>query len=571
MAALKAILFPAPRKESHVSDIDRLLTSYLSGHVSRRTFVTRLLALGVSMDFVETLLGPGAGHVLASSVPARPPTRSPHAVLVVMDAFRGDYVDRAPMPNLEWLASRGVTYSSAWVGQLESNTVPSHATISTGATPAHQGVIGFSWRDPVTKKEVYTGWYDAVLAGRLERQLDQHHVNSLSKAIKGADPTARIVSVSSEKAYAADAMGGHAADYILYGHEVGKLVKTLGIPHHAPPATFLNRRSLTREAPLGHTELDEFSMTMALESLSAFDPRVLMINLPACDYYGHRVGPSDQTLMPVLVQNCDQQLGRLIKALRDRGVLDETVFIVTGDHGMITNTHRIDSAQIKQVIGESGGDYLFDITGSAGYIWLRNPPAARAVAQALADRIPHVSFSHYQTIESGVYTYHTLAPAGRTVDPAVDAALRYLLGTFAGSIAPDVVLTFEENTIVTSVTYPHGEHSGPTWGSQHVPLVIAGPGIRVGERSTYPARLMDIAPTILTILGIPPTGMDGVVLADALRAPTRAQIAAQDAVAPALSAHRRALATQSAMDLLAQMRGGVPKGRPLAPTRTRDD
>src|SRR5207302_346038 len=102
-----------------------------------------------------------------------------------------------------------------------------------------------------------------------------------------------------------------------------------------------------------------------------------------------------------------------------------------------------------------------DITGSAGYIWLRDPSAARTVAQALVDRVAHVSLSHYQTVESGSYTYHTLAAGGRAVDPGMDAASTYLLGTFAGATAPDIVLSFEENTIVTSTTYPHGEHSGP--------------------------------------------------------------------------------------------------------------
>lgn len=544
-----------------MSEIDRLLTSHLSGRLSRRELIVRLVGLGVGMDFIESLLGPGTRHALADDLPARPAARAPYVVIVVMDAFRGDYTKVAPMPNLAWLASRGVSYHNAWVGHLESNTVPSHATISTGSTPAHQGVIGFSWRDPKTKKEVYTGWYPDVVAGKLEKQLDAYHVTSLSKAIKGADPSARVVAVSSEKAYAADAIGGHAADYIIYGHKVGKLVKTMGIPHHVPPASFLKKPTLNRTFPLGHTELDELSMTIALESLSSFDPRVLLINLPACDFYGHRVGPNDKTLMPLIVANADKQLGRLITALRNRNMLDQTVFVVTGDHGMITNTNRINAADIKSVIRAAGGDYLFDITGSAGYIWLRNPAAAATVAQALVDRIAHVSYAHYQTLQSGSYTYHTLAKTGQIVEPHMEAALGYLLSTFAGATAADIVLTFEENTIVTSVTNPHGEHSGPSWGSQHVPLVIAGPGVKANSHSLFPARLMDIAPTVLTLLSIAPTGMDGLVLADALAAPMQAQVDAQDRLAPELTAYKSAIVARSKADIAVQQ-GKTPPASP---------
>ena len=140
----------------------------------------RLLALGVSPHFVHTALRVPAKAAIAA--PSHPlPARSPRVVMVVLDAFRADYQALAPMPNLNWLMERGVSYRNAWVGQLESMTPASHATISTGATPAHHGVIGFSWRDGATGQEVYGAWYDGVMAGRLEQQLRQHHVYSIPK------------------------------------------------------------------------------------------------------------------------------------------------------------------------------------------------------------------------------------------------------------------------------------------------------------------------------------------------------------------------------------------------------
>jgi len=541
------------RLVTHDSQLTTLLTSFAAGKLSRRTFARRLLTLGVSFTFAETLLGPlGARRALASSA-RQAPSRAPYFVLVVMDAFRADYLNLAPMPNLEWLMSRGMTFPHAWVGQLESYTPASHATISTGATPAHSGVLGFDWLDPKTGKETYTGWYDDVIAGRLELQLQQHGVNSIPLALKRQDPTARVVALSSEKYYAADAMGGAAADYIIFGHPEGKSIVTRGIPHHLPPDTFMRRPDLTQSWPLRYGQYDEMATTMALESLRALDPRALMINLPGADTYGHRVGgPAQPDIMARIVGGCDAQLGRLIAEYRARGILDQTVFVVTGDHGMVWNAHQIDENDLKWEIRQAGGEYLFHTGGNSAYIWLRNPAVASRVAQHLVDTFTHAPFAHYGAIESGKYVYHPIARTSTTIDLALQAAYQYLLGTFAGPLAPDIALSFEENTITRVYTGSHGEHGGATWGVQGVPLVIAGPGVRAGARSQFAARLMDIAPTVLTLLGIDPVNMDGVVLADALVRPTDAQLQAQDTVASPLTAYQQAIIARSQADIAAQ-------------------
>jgi arylsulfatase A-like enzyme len=87
-----------------------------------------------------------------------------------------------------------------------------------------------------------------------------------------------------------------------------------------------------------------------------------------------------------------------------------------------------------------------------------------------------------------------------------------------------------------------GDHGTATWQNQHVPLVVSGPGIRRGVASSAPARLVDIAPTILAAMGLPRAArMDGVVLADALVAPSPSQLAEQGASDASLGPLRDAL------------------------------
>jgi len=89
-------------------------------------------------------------------------------------------------------------------------------------------------------------------------------------------------------------------------------------------------------------------------------------------------------------------------------------------------------------------------------------------------------------------------------------------------------------------------HLGPQWDDQHIPLVMAGPGIKRGLVSTYPARLVDIAPTVEHLLGVPTGKVDGVVLADSMSAASRAEIKAQQARGRFLRPVVRALEKRSA-------------------------
>src|SRR5581483_9839954 len=95
----------------------------------------------------------------------------------------------------------------------------------------------------------------------------------------------------------------------------------------------------------------------------------------------------------------------------------------------------------------------------------------------------------------------------------------------------------------------HGDHGGVSWQSHHIPLVLFGAGIRKGFQSAHPASLVDLAPTLLRLLGVPFPMMDGVVLADALDKPHRAEIAAQRMVGRQVTPIVAALQRQSALDI----------------------
>jgi hypothetical protein len=143
------------------------------------------------------------------------------------------------------------------------------------------------------------------------------------------------------------------------------------------------------------------------------------------------------------------------------------------------------------------------------------------------------------------------SPVGWLANQHVADALQYLVGTTAGRDGPDVWTLYRENfTIVprnVAGTWK-GTHGGATWKVQHVPLILSGPGIRQGVHSQFPARAIDIAPTLERLLGLPAIPRDGVILADALTQPTHAELKPQEEIAASLTLDVQALQLQSKLD-----------------------
>ena len=77
-----------------------------------------------------------------------PPLPAERAILVLIsiDGFRWDYLDKFNPPTLRRLAAEGVQ-ADGLIPQFPSKTFPNHYTIVTGLTLAHHGIISNNIRD----------------------------------------------------------------------------------------------------------------------------------------------------------------------------------------------------------------------------------------------------------------------------------------------------------------------------------------------------------------------------------------------------------------------------------------
>jgi arylsulfatase A-like enzyme len=472
---------------------------------------------------------------------ADPPAR--YAVILVLDGARPGYFNLRPMPHLRALMKIGVSYRQAFVGQMIANTPPSHATIGTGVFPRRHGIMGFWWEDSRTGTVTRPTDTGAVESGALEAVMRRYHAPSIAASVKSAYPSAKIVSSSGHKCYAADAMGTASADYILCALIYHDRWVAQAVGRHRPPSGAINNPRF--DAPIPDPKsgfapaVEQWNLGAENDwtvrySLWAFRrvhyPRVLMVNLPETDVTGH-FAVNRNAVEGTLMAHFDRELGHIVAAYKRAGIFKNTVFVVTADHGMTRVSTRVPFSIYDQAIELAGAGkvYLEADTGAA--LGIRDSEKAKQVALDVALLGgPDVEATYYKTFTGRKWVYR-LAAERPNVSPALETTYLSLVNTSACADGPDVVTIYPPH--VTTGDRPVGSyhwvggHLGPQWDEQHIPLVIAGAGVRHGIQSLYPARLVDIAPTVEALLRSKPTDTDGSVLADALALKSPRQLAAQ--------------------------------------------
>ncbi|HEX8918826.1 MAG TPA: alkaline phosphatase family protein [Chloroflexota bacterium] len=489
-----------------------------------------------------------SGAHQASLSPVRP--RAPkYLVLMVLDGARPDYFGVTSLPHVDALRARGAQFTSAIDGILEAETPAGHATIATGSRPSHDGILGFDW---VSDNDRYS-LFSPDQMGSLEQIIQDSQAPTLAGLYKKQYPAARVVALSGHKYYAAAPLGGPAADAILYyqGDAGGRYVP-VAVPGHVPPASVLNAPGLI--GPTIHTKdgvEDHLTTSLALSAVSKMHPRMLLINYPEFDWpLGHVDGGNlNRAKVITDMKGFDADLGKIEDAYRKAGILDQTLFVITADHGMMPITRFVPASLIENAVSQAGTTAPDIASSSADYVWLADRSKAETVAAAIANtHNPGISSVFYLTQSGDQVEYLPVSSQG--LSAAMKTADTYLLNALLNGHQPSVVVFGREGATFSDPTSGwKADHGGDTWESQHVPLILAGPGIRPGIVSQKAVQLEDVAPTVLTDMGVKPSGMDGRAIAEALVQPSLVNMWERAAEAAYLQPVADALLTQSRNDL----------------------
>ena len=230
-----------------------------------------------------------AGCATHSATPATS-TVTP-VLLVSIDAFRPDYLDRGLTPNLVAMAHDGAR-AQYMLPSFPSLTFPNHYTLVTGRVPDRNGIVNNTMQDPVLGKF----------------SLSNHAATSDGRWWADAEP----VWVTAQK------HGLHTATMFWPGTEA----EIHGVrPDHWIPFD----DSLTSRARVDKllSWIDEPGPKPSFDTLY-FD---------TVDHAGHEHGPDSAELNTAL-GDVDDAIGYLVAQLRQRGLYDHMNLVVVSDHGM---------------------------------------------------------------------------------------------------------------------------------------------------------------------------------------------------------------------------------------------
>ena len=206
--------------------------------------------------------------------------------------------------------------------------------------------------------------------------------------------------------------------------------------------------------------------------------------------YADALGNPDATLQTALAY-VDSSLNSILSAMRDQGLTNKTVIIITAKHGESPVMNHRDIV-LTSVIGNlltAASISTKKITQkTSGLVWLSNQAQTAAAVAALNNN--SAFGGHLKKVLSHA------DPEWPFPDPLVDKAV------------PDIVVVMNDGTnfepSVTSTTY--AEHGGFGENETHVPLLVSysrwSPATQMAPVSTR-----QIAPTILAALGLDPSAL----------------------------------------------------------------
>ena len=219
--------------------------------------------------------------------------KAPHlTILVSMDGFRADYLDRGLTPNLKALADDGAR--GAMRPSFPSLTYPNHYTLVTGKRPDRNGVVGNEMEDAVIGGPKFT-----------------------MNAPTASDP--RWWSQAKPFWWSVERQGKRAGAMFWPGSEVA-------IDGVRPSHWMKYDHSLAYGA-----RVDQ--VLAWLDTADGPPLAFTTLYFDAADTEGHHFGPDSPELNAALVE-LDRNIGRLVEGLKARGRFDATDIVIVADHGM---------------------------------------------------------------------------------------------------------------------------------------------------------------------------------------------------------------------------------------------
>ena len=446
-----------------------------------------------------------------------PPKQDRHVLLVVWDGMRPDFVNEQNTPALWKLAREGVTFSRHHSIYPTATNV-NGAALATGVYPNRNTLLAnreyrpqihprkpFENADPETIKkgdETSGGKYIALpTIAEIVRTAGRRTAIAGTKSVaylhdRHAEWT-RAASKNGLTKFAAAPMPSSVRDETL---------RLLG-PFLTDPKDTNAQRNVFATRAL--TEI------LWRDELPAFS--VLWLSEP--DLTQHDTSPGSESSLAA-VRNSDRNLSTVLDVLSKKKARETTDVLVVSDHGFSTIGRNVN---FPEALGAAGFDAVaaFEeapkrgqiiVVGNAGSILFYIIEHDRETGARLVEWLQRSDFAGVIfTREKFEGTFPLETAHVNTADaPDVMVALRWNKKPNRYGIPGEIITD-------TARGPGQGSHVSLSEFDVHNTLIAEGPGFQRGITSALPSSNVDVAPTVLHLLGLDsPHKMDGRVLAEAL-------------------------------------------------------
>ncbi|MEF9950963.1 MAG: ectonucleotide pyrophosphatase/phosphodiesterase [Clostridium sp.] len=402
--------------------------------------------------------------------------RDQHLILLSLDGFSTkDFEYAKTLPNFKELINNG-SFVRAAESIYPSLTYPAHATVVTGLYPSEHGVINntliekkqgdkdwFWYRDYIKADTIYDaakrkGLKTSAILWPVSAGADiDYNLPEIWSTKKGENTTLKILKNSSK----------------LYSLDL-----------------FFRFNSLRRG--IKQPYLDDFVCESACYTIKSKKPNLLMIHLIDLDTQKHLNGITSTNVVDA-INRFDKRIAKIVKALKEANIYENTTIIAFGDHSQLDARYKIRPNALFREKGliriRDNGDiesdcYFYSCDGS-GYIYVDNESKKDEVLNIL------------NSLKDKGYIDSILKDGCVNKDRANKFAT-YMIEASNGYYFVDDIY----NDVVEDTKEYLGIHGyNPKIENYKSPIIFSGNKILKGKEISW-GRIVDIAGTVSSILNL---------------------------------------------------------------------
>ena len=524
-----------------------------------------------------SLFAPAKTLVAQARLVAASADRPTLIVFLTIDQMRSDYVDRWASQytgGLARLGKHGAFFANAFQDHANTETAPGHSVTMSGRFPRSTGIVSNTTGVLDPQSPLLTSRDGPASPYRFRGSV-------LIDWLRTRDAASRALSISRKDRGAILPMGRAKQNVFWYATSNGEFTTSRYYADTLPawiravnarataqklagkswnltlPATaYTERDSEPMEnagrdfmfphilpvdgaraaAELPYTPwMDELTLAAALEGVqqlsigagSATD--ILAVSLSATDYIGHRYGPDSREQHDNILR-LDRSLGAFIDSLYKLRDSSTIVFALTADHGVTSFPELVARragrkapvrydvkpaiAELRASLRAAGVDTnAISFDGAAAYVYRNAFAGTKGDADALLAKL-----AARLRATPGIARVDLVRDLARR-DTTNDPVTRRWLHMLPPDVPVELVFTPVEGAYPADARI--AEHGVPYDDDAHVPVIFYGPWFKAG-RYAERALVADMAPTLASVVGVPPTErVDGRVLTSAIVSPRR--------------------------------------------------